>query len=502
MGNKHQQRGLPPATPRLTAATDAAPSPRASVHWRGIVVGQLLGAVTGVIVRPLAALILGFASVFLALAWQVGPQPVIDRAHYASFTAHADGQIVDSWLALAFDPTQMGSHVKWRPFANAEPCAIVEYSGDWGQATRRAFCGNRFPFYDGYTLHDLDTLAPNVPFAWMHDARGFAMPQVRMSAAAKRWLAANAPPDTFMMIDPPPKTELDALQVDLDRPLDYAIAGRRAVTTFPIALDPHDPAGAMPQGFVDARTKPWSAGRWILVLVMAAIGLAVWIEGMAILLSGVPLYAAILAGALPLLALPWWGAYFPGALARLSPDVASVIGAMFEDFDPTGRMTATEPTDAAPVDGENLIWTVGGGRYAETLGRIRFDAPSTAPTDANAVLATLADTVTAQVGSFDAASKIALFDRLREDKHAGLRRAGAVFVPAAKAALLVPGEPAVALAARRFLLEWTTSPIDEPDPRDPAYRTRIHLFAILGDVPVPEIANSVSAQVAIDNARH
>lgn len=498
MGKKHEHRGRPPA---VAVTTDPSiPRTEGSTGWRGVLLGHLLGAATGVVVRPIAALMLGFAGVFLALAWQIGPQPAMERAHYARFTAHADGRIVDSWVALAFDPAAKGLHAHWRPFASAEPCAVVDYSGDWGQSTRRAFCGNRFPFNEAYTLHDLDSLAPTVPFAWMRDARGFAVPQLRMSVAAKRWLAANAPTDTFLMSDPSPTTEWDALQVELDRPLDHAIAGRLSTMKFPLALDPLDPAGAMPAAFVEARSQAAPIGRWMLVLVIAVIGLAVWTEGMAVLLSGIPLYAAIFAGALPLLALPWWSEQLPAALFRLSPDVAQLIGGMLGDLDRTGRLISTDPADAAMADDERIEWIVGGGRYADTLGRIRFDAPTSTPVDANAALAGLAETVTTQVGAFDAASKVALFDRLRDDKKAGLLHAGLVFVPSAKAALLDRSAAGPADAARRFLLEWTTSPIDEPDPRDPAYRARIHLFALLGDVPVPEIANSVARQVAIDAA--
>jgi hypothetical protein len=499
MGKKHERRGLPPLDkPVANAAIETTAA--ASRGWRGFVLGNLFGAAAGFIVRPLAAAILGFAGVFLGMAWLVGPQPMIDHARYSKYTARADGHVIDSWLALEFDPGDMGSHRKWRPFAKAAPCAVVEYSGDWGQPSQRAFCGNRFAFNDSYTLHDLDTLAPKVPFAWMRDERGFAVPQIRMSPKAKAWLAANAPPDTFMMSDPPPKTELQALQVEFDRPLDHAIAGwTKGVPAFPLAFDPQDPAAAMPAGFVQARLQPQSIGRWVLVLIIGAIGLLVWFEGMAVLLSGLPLSAAILASVLPLLALPWWADQFPRALARLSPQVAQVIGGMFADFDPTGRLMASEPRRATLAEGERMEWRVGKDTYADTLGRIHFTAPAAAPASANAALATLADIVTAQTRAFDTDTQNALFTRLRDDKVAGLRRTGLVFVPAAKAALLdSQGDPAVQRAARRFLLEWTTSPTELPDAHDPAYRERMHLFAILGDVPVPEIANMVQSAVAID----
>lgn len=496
MGRKHEQRGLPPRDPSVGSRASAAASGTSAAStqaWRGFVLGNLLGTVAGSFLRPIIALMLGFASVFLALAWQEGPQVALDAAHYSKFSARADGRIVDSWLALEFDPAQLGAHRNWRAFAQAQPCAIVEYAGDWGQPAQRAFCGNRFPFNDSYTLHDLDTLAPKVPFAWMRDARGFAVPQIRLGAKAQAWLAANAPADTFMMSKPPPKTELAALQVEFDRPLEYATTSwASAAPAFPLAFDPQDPAAAMPAGFVATRLQPTPAGRWLLVLVIACIGLMVWVEGMAVMLSGLPLYAAILAGALPLLALPWWSEQFPKALARLSPQVAEVIADMFADFDRTGRMLASSPQGAALAEGARLQWQVGGGTYVDTLGRIRFVAPAAPFADANAALAGFVDIVTAQVRELDANAQVALFERLHDDKVAGLRRAGLAFVPAAKAALLDAQAPAVQRAAQRFLGEWVTQPIEEPDARDPAYRERVHLLASLADVPVPEIANMVS----------
>ena len=55
---------------------------------------------------------------------------------------------------------------------------------------RRAFCGRRLPFYDHYTLHDVNEVTPGVPFAWVRDERGFAVPELRVSQAAYEALHA------------------------------------------------------------------------------------------------------------------------------------------------------------------------------------------------------------------------------------------------------------------------------------------------------------------------
>src|SRR5450755_1523501 len=122
---------------------------------RGLVIGQLVGATLGRFVKVLAAVILGGAGVFLTVAWEAGPKRMVDAARYSKLTARSEGRIVQSWLAVELDPKEMGDKSRWRAFAKATPCAIVEYNGDWAAAAKRAFCGNRFTFSDEYTLHDL-----------------------------------------------------------------------------------------------------------------------------------------------------------------------------------------------------------------------------------------------------------------------------------------------------------------------------------------------------------
>jgi hypothetical protein len=73
-----------------------------------------------------------------------------------------------------------------------------------------------------------------------------------------------------------------------------------------------------------------------------------------------------------------------------------------------------------------------------------------------------------------------------------LRAAGLIAVPAAREALIdADTDPRVRNAARAFLVEWTTSPTEEPDPHLPALDERRALRDALADVPVPEIANMV-----------
>ena len=188
------------------------------------------------------------------IAWQAAPQRALDAAKYSKFTARAEGKIVESWLAIEWIPADMGELLRWHAFARTSPCAIVEYAGDWGAPARRAFCGNRFNFREEDTLHDITQMAPDVPFAWAHDERGFIVPEIRIDRAGLQWLSSHPPNSTFMLSKPPPSTALEALQFQVNRPVEEAIASWSTRTpTFALALDRERPADAMPAGYVESR---------------------------------------------------------------------------------------------------------------------------------------------------------------------------------------------------------------------------------------------------------
>lgn len=437
----------------------------------------------------IAAFILGIAGVFLGVAWQFGPQILLQRAQYAHLTGRTDGHIVESWLAIEIDTASIRNAANWRASAKASPCAVVEYQGEWSTPLRRAFCGNRFGFSVDYTLPDVRTMAPRVPFAWARDERGFAVPEVRLDAAAHDWLAAH-PADTFMHDKWPARSALEWLRLELDRPVEAAIAGWSAPpAVIPVAFDPQQPANALPLGTVETRLAYRPS--WFAIVVAGIIGVVLWFAGMALLpvMADMAWPGRVVITLLPLLALPWWSESFPRVLAGMNADVASVVRAMFEDIDKTDRVIASQPAEATLAGGERLAWRAGDGVYAATFGRLKFAPPATPAPSADAALAQLADSVTAQVRTLSESDRSALLAQLKADKLADLRAAGIVFVPAAKEALLDPdGDAALRRAAREFLTEWMVQPRDTPSERELGYQERLRLMRTLADVPVPEIA--------------
>jgi hypothetical protein len=483
----------PPAASPAPAAPQGAPA-RLGEALKAIAVGKVASLTVGPLLRLYAALFLGAGAIFLTLGWKTGPQRVLDAWEFSTFTARAEGRIVQSWIAVEFDPARVGAAGRWRASARASACAVVEYAGEWGAPLQRAYCGKRLQLNESYHLHDVGEMATGVPFDWPREADGFAAPQVRLAPASYEWLVRTPPPE----IDRgpgAPATMLAVLERELDRPDDLAIASWASPPiAFPLSLDPKAPGGAMPAGYVEARREAGSA--WVLSLLPLAAGLLVWHFGMSLFLPAMHPAARVFFTVLPLAALPWWSDALPRNLARIHPDVAGVIGDMMGDIDRVERLVAGEPDAATLAEGETLRFRVGGGAYAETLGRIRFDRPARQARDGDEALADLVAVVTPQVRAMSPQDRTALFHRLSSDKSAGRTGAGLLFMAAAREVALDPREaPEARQAAAGFLGYWVTQPVDEPWPRDAGFRERVRLFQSLKDVPetgVPVLSQSIA----------
>ncbi len=436
-----------------------------------------------------AALLLAFAALMLSIAWHVGPEVVARHAQYAKLTSAAPATIVDSWLALDVDiPTIRVPH-NWRASTNATPCMVVELPGEWGSARMRAFCGNRFRFNESYDVPFLHELAPGAPFMWTRDERGFAVTQIRMSRGAMAWLGAHEA-DTFMHREWPARNALDWLRIEMDRPVDAAIAGwSGGEGTIDVVYGPGDPATLLPAQLV--RQRQAVSPSWVIALVAGAVGLALWIAGVWLLpaAQAFNVYGRIALVVVPLAALPWWSDYMPRAIRFFHADIGMVSEDIMASMDPLDRFAAIDPAAATQSGGERLVWKAGDGVYRDTFGRIAFAKPR-APLAPDLALRTLASMVVDRMRAMEDSQRAALFTRLRDDKIRDLAAAGTVFVPAAREALMNAGtSDEVRTAARHFLTEWVTQPIVVMDPHLPAFEERIAIMHSLADVPVPEIAN-------------
>ena len=418
----------------------------------------LIERIANLAVAPLIGLIAGFlllfGGIFLAVAWTVGPKPLLDARQYAPFTAHAEGHIVESWIALEFDPAVLPQgKLYWQPWSKVTPCAVVEYGSDWGAPLRRGFCGNRFDFRDDFRFDDWHTLMPDVPFSFARDANGFAIQELRMSKTALDWLSQHPPHDTFMLPKPPPATALGALKHQFDAPLDVALSSWTSPPrSIPLAYDPRHPEAAVPAKIVDnARGGTWWLG-FIFALIFVVPGLFVFRMGLSLLTgqSGALLWVFT---ATVLLALPWWGELLPRVVAQANKDWASIASDMLDDIGRVTRFTASVPNLALLRDGERVVWTADAGDYADTFGLLHFTRPNPAPKSDAQALAALSAQATQQVRTFDSTRRAELFQRLRRQYEAGRQDVQRLFTTAAEDTLRDAQADATAhTAARNFLI--------------------------------------------------
>ena len=407
-----------------------------------------------------AAMPLAFAGVFLIVAWNVGPRRLIEAGHLRPYTTRVEGRLVESWLALDFDPAAMAKHRLWRPEAMAAQCEVVEFDPGWSDsrrgALRRAFCGARLQYSTSYYLEQFDTLSKGVPFAWSRDPNGFAAPEIRLSARARAWLESHPEPDP-LPVDPPTENALAALRLDHDKPVDLALAGwTRPAISIPLLLDPRDPQGALPAGWVEEqRALPPSFLLYLLFAVLAIPGALVWIEGMAFLLGAMPRWAFWFVALVPLVALPWWAERLPRFVGGLNAQMGEVFSLMLRDADRADLSYAGAPAAAPLADGERIAWHLENSLYAGTLGRFHFTPPMPAPASPAEALRLFGATVAAQEGALAPDEQAALFARLLAEKQGQLENTGPVFFAVARDAVVGgAADAAAAEAAKRFLAAY------------------------------------------------
>lgn len=474
---------MAPSPPDPEHPPDPGPGEQPRSGLGEYVRGVVLGTVLGRMMMPLAAGYLVIGAMLLALAWNYGPQRLVDAKSAAPYTIRKEGRIVESWVALELHREEMGESRNWTAFARATPCVVVETEGEWGGT--RAFCGNPHWLHERrFAIHDLREMAPGVPFDFKRDESGFAMPEIRIEKKALDYLASNPSQSVFYK-----GSALDELRKRFDRPVELALVSwsQPPPRSFPLQLDPERPSEPMPAGYLDMRRT--RAPEWFPAIVAPIFGLAFWLAGMNILLSGLVPVGRIVVGLLPLLALPWWGEYLPKAIAHLSVEAGTGIKNILGDIDTEARLVASEPAQALMHDGMRLGFGMQEGLYADTIGRFRFRVTHPVAKTPDAALAALTKAIADVTRGLGQEDRAELFVNLTRDRKAELTQAGLAFLPAAKEALMDPrsGEE-LRRAARRFLVSWTDTSLG-PLRGQLAFDERVKLFRDLTDIPVDVIAN-------------
>jgi hypothetical protein len=270
----------------------------------------------------------------------------------------------------------------------------------------------------------------------------------------------------------PASNELEWLTLELDRPVDQAIAGWSApAATLPLQFDPSHPERPLPSGIVAKRrtTRP----HWLAVIVFGGLGLWLWVTGFRL----VPQIASLappwqwFVMILPLLSMPTWIDTFPSFLQPMSAQWTSVVADMLGDLDPLDRLEATQPSHALLVDGVRLRWVASAGAYRDTFGQVAPDTKTLGGIEPDAALLALSDAVAARVRALAVEPRAELFERLRVDKQRDLKAAGIVFLAAARECQRRSTRED-GRAATAFLTEWYVSPVESPDPHGLAFEAR------------------------------
>jgi hypothetical protein len=480
---RHRRRNhassAPPEAPGEQAPGDEAPheAPRFPLYrWLHAGLGRM-NAKVGVMMVAVGGLA-------LAVAWNAGPQKALDGRQFAKLTSRAPAQIVERWLAVELDPSEIEKGATWYRTAKVSPCVVVEYTTEWADAAQRAFCGRRLTVAEWLAPHRVTEVTPGVPFSWQRDERGFIVPELRMSAEARQWLVAHKPSAAAVAVDPHALDELSALRLSMEHPVDGAIAGwSTAADGFELALDPAHPLQSWPARFVaDQERQP----RWAMAAIGVLIGLMFWITGMRLFTARMSRGYAWFIAVAPLLALPWWGTHFGYALRPLNASFVPVIAGLMDTVGAQDRLVASAPGEATLARGDRLSWPVDADAYAVTFEAFMLRTPEPRPADANAALLALNDAVALQTRSFDAGKQVQLFERLAQDKRDGQSRGGHAFLRAARQALVDPSRPpSVREAARRFLEAWVTQPVEDPFPGQIAFESRLTLLRELRSIPAP-----------------
>lgn len=442
----------------------------------------IVGTVMGRFYALYAAFFLGVGGLMLAVGWQAGPHKYLEGREIAALSVRVPARIVESWVALEFDPRQMGDYTNWQAFALASPCIVVEYDGGWAGPQRRAFCGGRFAFRsDAYTLHDITEVTAGVPFAWARDTRGYAVPELRMSKAALAYLQAPAKVEHAT----PDVHALAAVREQYDRPVDHAVVGwSRADVQLEVAIDPAHPAQSWPAGYIDGTARAPAMGMAVIALLM---GLGLWFAGIRMLAGRHRWPMILFVGAIPLVWLPWFTEKVPSLVGSLHTGAGQVVDEMMDTVEGPDRFIASAPEDATFARGERVALAPVGTAYAATFGRFDLAAPAKPYADTDAALLALADEIAARMRRLDAKERAGVFAALAQGKEDGKNASGYAFLRAAREALLAPDTPAeVRTQARRFLDGWVTQPVEEPWPQHVAFAARLQLLRELTQLPPPD----------------
>ncbi|MFN7956458.1 MAG: hypothetical protein U0610_32430 [bacterium] len=450
-------------------------------------------------------LFVGVGGAFLSTAWLAAPARLLLHRDLARYTAHAEGRASQPFWRFEVALDRLGDGWNWAAVTNAELCADFETRNDPRITTHLTLCGARRARTAPWGIAETLELAPGVPITWPRDERGLPVVEIRLSPGARPWLESR--PAGFWPLTgqseearaamPPAGNELDALLLEVDRPLEWLIRAWPASSeagALPMAFDPATPELPLPVAVVDAglATRP----EWPMAVALALFGALAWVTGWGYALGGSSRLRVAAACIAPLVLLPWWGDRFERVLLWLEPRAGQVGAEMLHDLTEPLRLDV-EPRGLDVLAGYDRIhWSVATSYYELLRGPFGPVRPQPAPADPDAALRAAVEQVTARMLAADDDTLLPLLARLRQDELVDRGQIGLLFLDGARRIALDPARGAdVRRTAASFLWWLSVTPI-EPRAAEPAYRTRVELWKELRQFPLDSaVENSVGSML-------
>lgn len=462
-------------------------------HAVRVVGGLVLGRL-----HVLRALIpLTFGGILLAGAWDWGGTAWRQRDDRATLTARGEARVEASWWRIDFDPAPLGDEgTNWRGLSRRTLCSRFRFEPGSDGGPVSVACRTFRGLQHGSSL--LHASTPELPVRWL-DAAGRPRVDLRLTERAESWLAAHPalwwpllPQDEEMRSRHREGSELDALLLEADSPVELLLLAGRAAAAPPVAMafDPARPARAMPAAALAAAGRGFAEVAFLPLLALG--GVLLWGVGCWIFTWGARPWvrAAVIAGTL--LLVPWWS----GHLHRVLGFFWEPAGGLFVFLGPemVGVPSAVVAADAAadgwggePIARPHPL-SYATSHYADVLAVVADDLPPAAPgASADEVLAAAVAAATARVLALPdgrlAELVAALDDHGRLDAHG----ADLLFLEAMHGLSLDPDRPALAGQATLVLSGMASAA--PPSAAWPAYTERRRLWQLLVDHPEPIVYN-------------
>ena len=294
---------------------------------------------------------------------------------------------------------------------------------------------------------------------------------------------------------PAPGSELDALRLEIDRPLEaLARLWMRPEGNRPIRLhfDPEAPGTALPAttlGSGWAQRFLWSTS---FLLVAGGLGTALLGRGLAGLAPRLGWGLRLALTLLLALATPLWAPPLEALLAGAGPvgEQAAHLAGSRASWGLRGPVRLATPAER---EGERLVVDLPGSRYADALAPFHFRRPVAVARTSDTAWREVTAQIAAQTAALPDTVLGELFDEVAAQLAENRREIAPAFLAPAAALAEDPARPAAVRDGARRLLRLALDPANAPRAGDFAAREKLAAVAALAAHPDQEIAAAAHA---------